>query len=355
MPSNRRRVLPHAPTTRPQLDEILDALCSVDPRVYPERKALVDDIDQRARSWQQPPIRLPRGVELVVSDLDGAPIHVVDWGVAPPPVPPLAFRDADMAVAFVWTVFMLHRPSAIDDERLRALVEHPPVARARIVGELLSIRSAGWVLEALYVMVQLCTAAPVPNPDEEALAEVFRSFDDLRRLYASRAVMAIHELSGLLGVEEPDANVGYEFSRWRWMLYDYTKALDPQLHDRIQLLGERYKAAERKDTTQAWDEVTDRRQIDACTGLFLARATMLDQPRSNTATYFVDAMATRAMGSFAWWCHQLLEALEDDYSLRERLRPEEIGVFINLATQTLERLDTGLMEALHRVFPSIRA
>jgi hypothetical protein len=146
-----------------------------------------------------------------------------------------------VAVELVWTAFMLRRPWSMDDERLHAIVDHPPASHASILGDLLSIRFAEWIRRANVTMAHACVDIPPPDHGFEGLQEVFRSFIHLRLRYQARAVVAIHELSGLFEVEEPDADTGHETCRWRWMLYDYASVLDPQLHERLQALANRYR------------------------------------------------------------------------------------------------------------------
>jgi hypothetical protein len=246
---------------------------------------------------------------------------------------------------------MLRRPWAIDDERLRAIVEHPPASHASILGALLSIRFADWVHQALAVMAARCADSPPPGHDPNARQGLLDALATKKVHYETRTAAAILELGGLFDVDEPDAGLDYEIGRWRCMLYDYTCALDMQLHERLEALGTRY-AAEPSSLSEAWDDLGKCRQIDTCVGLLLAYAAMRDPgPRSNIG--FVDAMATDAIGSFAWWCRCALDTWEEDHTLGARMKADEVEMFVYSAHHALAKLDPGLLAAVLRLFPAI--
>ena len=324
------------------------------PARYAEVLAMIEAMTTRAEHWRTHEIRLPRGVQVVPMLDDDRTVYSVDWGRVPPPAPPIYFHDHCVAVELSWTVFMIRRPWAIDDDRLRALVEHPPAPHARILGELLSIRFAAWARRAFGLMAQACIETPPPDHPIGALEDVFRDFEGLVRVYDARADLSVRELSGLLDVTEPDAGLGQEISRWRCMLGDYTDALDRPLHERLEALTDRFDGPTPKGVREAWETVLDCRQMDACLGLLLARVAMLDpKARPSLVQGYVDPMAPRAAGSFAWWCRLTLDAWDDEYPLGDCLRPDEIPVFVRFALHKLRELDAGLLEALLRVFPLV--
>ncbi len=257
-----------------------------------------------------------------------------------------------MAVELAWTAFMVCRPWSIDDERLRTLVEHPPVSRAALLGALLSIRFTAWACQLHSVFVRSSMDEPlIHGSNAETLYGLRFAFFDVRKSYEARTRLTITELSGLLEVDEPELSIDHEISRWRWMLYDYSCALDPQLHDCIEALELRYVAA---PGAIACVELCTLRVLDACVGLLLARAAMLDPQSRPTMLGFVDAMSTRAHGSVAWWCQWLADASDGDVVLGERLRPDEIESLSNVASLTLELLNASLFSALLRVFPVLQ-
>ncbi len=353
MATQPKRLPPSYGKVRRQLDEALFAVRSSDPALYAEHMAVMTAMAQRAEQWRAEPNRLPQGVEVVpMTDDDGCLVHAIEWGRSPPPAPPIAFHDRAVAVQLTWMVFMLRRPWAIDDGRLRALVEQPPTTHAIILGNLLSIRFAVWIRQAYAALTEVCTDNPPPEHGVEALEELFQSLAASTERYDARATVAIHELAGLFEVVEPDAGVGHEFARWQWMLDDYLRAWDPQLHQRVRALEGRHGVDKRDGVAEAWEELLHRRQLDACTGLLLARAAMLAPQRQTSALVsFVDPMSTRAAGSFGWWCRLVLDAWEDEYPLGDRLQTSEIASFMGFARQEMERLDGGLLEALVRAFP----
>ena len=323
------------------------------PALYAEHLALVEAMTKRAEYWRSHEICLPQGVQLVsMLDDDGRTVYGIDWGREPPVRSPTFFYDRCCAVELVWTIFMLHRPWAIDDDRLRELVEHPPVPHSRLLGELLSIRFVSWLRQAFGPLANACIESAPPDQPIEVLESVFRSFAALFKRCDARAGLSIYELSGLLDVTEPDAGLGQEAPRWHCMLSDYTHALDPQLHQRLHALNTRFEQPRPRNVQEALSTFVDCRQLDACLGLLLARATMLDpNARPSVVQGYVDPMSTDAAGSFAWWCGWSIDAWADEYPLGDRLRPEEIPRFVGFALHKLHELDAGLLEALLRVFP----
>lgn len=348
--SGSKRSSPHDRATRSELDQALAALRSSDPVAYAEHMALTVAVIERAERWRSQPVRLPRDVALVVlTEPTGRTIHALDWHLDPPPTPPGTFLDPAVAVELAWTAFMLRRPWAIDDARLRAIVEHPPAPHAFILGDLLSIRFADWICTAFGTMAVACIDDP-PPAGIEALEPLLAGYASDKQAYQARASVAIHELSGLFDVAEPDSGLMEETGRWRWMLYDYTRSLDEQLHERLEALAVRYATAP-VGVEAAWNDLSDRRLLDACTGLLLAHVLMLDLPARPTG--FTDPMSTRAVGSFAWWCRWIVRATDDDYPLGDRLRLEEVEPFLGFACHTLEQQDPALLSALLCVFPTI--
>lgn len=266
---------------------------------------------------------------------------------------PTALPDRAVAVELAWTVFMMRRPWSLDDEDLRALVEHPPTSHAHLLGELLSIRFADWVRRAVVALVKACVG---PSGSDGVLpAEEVQRLADLKTHYEARATLVVQELAGLLEVEEPHAELGEEIQRWRWMLHDYTEALDPSLHAWLRAIEVRQAStAHEEDLDGAWREVVELRQLDASVNLLLARATMLHaEPGSRSVLGFTDPLSTRAFGSFAWWCRWLVDAIEEDQPLGDRIHPEQLEPFVAKAVVTLERLDAGLLETLRRLFPGL--
>lgn len=250
----------------------------------------------------------------------------------------------------------LCRPSTVDDERLRALIERPPAAHATILGTLLSLCFADAIRRAYATMAARCVTEPPAELGAEALGELLCVLADNEARYELRAGLASLELVGLFEVDEPDAGLEQEDGRWYRLLHAYTRALDVQLHERLEAIVKRRGAAVNPRTTnEAWNDLLDLRQLDACVGVLLARAAMLDpRPRSKTLGA-VDDMATDAVGSLAWWCRWFLDAWDDDYPLGERLREEEIEAFVGSARLSLAELDAGVLAALVRVFPAIGA
>ena len=157
------------------------------------------------------------------------------------------------------------------------------------------------------------------------------------------------------GGTEPDAGMRHELARWRCMLFDYTEALDAPLYERLLTFAERLEPFEHQGVRDTWTRVVECRQIDACLGLLLARAAMLDpNTQPSLAQGYVDSLSTRAAGSFAWWCRQTLDACdEDEYPLGDRLREDEIHPFVGFALHRLGELTPGLPEELVEVFPLI--
>ena len=89
-----------------------------------------------------------------------------------------------------------------------------------------------------------------------------------------------------------------------------------------------------------WEDICYRRQLDTCTGLLLARASMLD-PRShrNPMADFIDPLAARSTGSLAWWCHLAMEVLDEPHPIGARLPDEEIETFMSTARDAIAELD----------------
>ncbi|MCA9707486.1 MAG: hypothetical protein KDK70_16660 [Myxococcales bacterium] len=353
-------IKPLSPAARQRLEEYLESHCTGEPRAYAERRALAGTYPFQVQVWTQGPIALPQGVTLVpTTDEHGSAVHRVAWPDIPLRPPPVCFPDPAMAAAVVWTVYMLRRPWAIDDLQLRRLVDAPPVPPARLVGFLLSIRFASWVLEPLSRMVQACSAQ-IPPGTKGGMDPIYQSLQTMNDLYRSRLVLMMHDIACLLGVDEPNAGVSHELYRWRWMLHDYVQALCPSLHEHLETLGDRYAgAADPRNTEQnpyvIWEDVCDRRQLDTCAGLLLARAAMLDpRPKPDPLLDYVDPLATTSMGSVAWWCQLALEALDDEeHHIGTRLRPEQIDTFVAMARDGIEQLDAPLLAALLEAFPSL--
>ncbi len=329
------------------LDRALEAVGSTTPVAYVEYKTLMAALVGRAQKRRGKPFHLPHGAELVpVTDDEGQRVYTLGWSVSPPPAPPCTFRDPVVAVELAWTEFMLHRPWAIDDERLRAIVKHPPASHARIFGALLSIRFVEWVRHAMHVMAARCQGSAPPGYDRRGLEPLLASLLKEEDLYQTRAAAAIVELGAWFEVGEPDAPLSYELGRWHFMLYDYTRALDVPLHECVEALGRRF-TTEPDSVTEAWAELVRRRKLDASVGVLLAHAAMLD---TRSSLGYVDDLATDATGSFAWWCRWALDTWEEDHPLGSRLKPEDVEGFVYSAYRQLQELDPGLLATLLRVF-----
>lgn len=337
-----------------QLVDFFESRCDAGSPTYRERRVLLIELEQRAYLYRRKLDRLPRGVSLVLSvgteHRGSYHVHTIDWGNNPVNMPPIGFHDPALAVAVVWTVFMLQRPWAIDDACLRTLVEDPPVARSRLVGLLLSVRFANWVIDGVSGMHEACFGGRPPEP---RAADVHESLTRLARMYDARCALAIHELARLLGVEEPAASPRHEVLRWRWMLHDYVRAFAPRLHERLEALGRRFNTARYLDNShEIWDETCNERQLDTCTGLLLARDTMLDpQSSRDPLRDFADPLVSRSPFSLAWWCYWVMEAMDEERSFGERLPPEKIDPFVHLARKGIEQLDPDLLDALYEAFP----
>lgn len=355
VPSDPKDLPPHIRGARLQLDDALDALCQVDRLAYYERKTLVESLDYGARQWQSVPVRLPRGVSLnELTDGTGHTFYTIHWETRPL-LDAVPIYDLALAVATVWTVFALCRPWAIDDQRLRALVDHPPIPPASILADLLSLRFSVWIHDAVRLLA-LNTAKMLPGTaEEEAVDDFVESFQALRTVYESRTATAIYELSSTLDVLEPESALAYELHRWRWMLWDYSKALDPAFHVTLERFGFRLESAMLTDPTKAWNAVCDRRILDGCMGVLLTRAAMLDTSHQpDVMTRFVDPLAKSARGSFAWWCQWMLESVDEERHDGERLKPDEVETYTGMAMRWLEQLDPELLEGLLQAFPSLR-
>lgn len=246
----------------------------------------------------------------------------------------------------------LRRPASFDDARLRALVESPPASHATILGTLLSLCLADGIRRAHAAMAARFVVEPPSDLDAEALGELLRVLAENEARYEMRARLASLELSGLVDMDEPDASIEHEVDRWCRLLHEYSRALDEQLHERLVAIDARRGAAAPASVEEVWNDLLDLRQLDACVGLLLARAAMLDPRPRPKALGPLDAMATDAVGSFAWWCRWFLDAWDDDYPLGERLGEEEIDGFVGSARLSLGELDAGVLAALVRVFPA---
>jgi len=253
---------------------------------------------------------------------------------APSAHPPVGLRPRPRQLRRPWPL----------DERLRAGLRHPPAGHATILGKLLSLCLAEWIHRAYAMMV---VRAEDPPPE--------LGIDDQTR-YETRARLAIIELSQLFDVDEPDFVFERSISRWRWVLYHYSHIVDVQLHERLETLCMGHPAAAPASIDEARDLLVDRRQLDVCVGVLLARAAMLDprpRPKLLGCVDDMDDMDTSAVGTFACWCRWFLDAWGDDYPLGERLHEHEIEAFMASARLCLRDLDAELLAALVRVFPSI--
>lgn len=355
VPSDPKDLPLHIRGARLRLDHALDELCKVDPLAYYERKGLVESLDYGAKQWQSVPTRLPFGVSLnELTDGAGDTFYTIHWGPRPI-LDAVPFYDRALAVATVWTVFSICRPWAIDDQRLRTLVDDPPMPPAGILASLLSLRFSAWIRHAVRMMA-LKTAKEVPGlADEQAVRDIAESFTALDTVYESRAATTIYELSCTFDVLESESTLGYELHRWRWMLFEYSKLLDPAFHVSLERLHVRLECEMLTDTTKAWKAIFDRRVLDGCMGVLLTRAAMLDtRHQPDVMTRFVDPLAKRARGSFAWWCQWMIEAVDEDPDDGDRLKPDDIETYTGMATRWLEELDPVLLEGLRQAFPSLR-
>lgn len=326
-----------------------------DPHLQAEQAALTQGVLERAAQWREGPIVLPRGVEIVEGrDEQGRPGYGIEWGTPALISTPVCFSEPALAAEVVWTVFMLRRPRAIDDERLRLLVDEPPAPCALIFGHLLSIRTADWVRRAVGTAVIACTQDPPPAEDA-VFHRAIESMAFVKRRYEARAALSINELSGLLDVEEPDAGLFYEIGRWRWMLHDYAEGLGKSVHDRVIALAVRFDRAsmyESKPVREALADLSALRQLDASTGLLLAQAALLEaEGRPRVPGSYVDPLSTKAPGSVAWWCAEIIECWRYDDVLVERLSAEEIEEFVEFAGEELGELDRELRDVLLQAFP----
>lgn len=326
-----------------------------DPRRHAEQIVLIESLIQRADQWRKGPIVLPRGVELLpMSDDQGRRVHTIKWPSPAPLSVSVFFYDLAIAVEVTWTLFVLRRPWAIDGERLRELVDRPPVPAVRIFAALLAIRTAEWCRRGV-MTAALASTNDLPSDDPARIERAIRAMASLKKRYEARAFMGIYELSGLLDVVEPDAGLGYELGRWRWMLHDYAEALDAELGERVQALADRFDHAETylvKPIQEALVDLSVRRQIDAATGLLLACAAMresLGRPAS-VALGYVDPLSTRAPGSPAWWCTEVLDAWREEQIFGDRLTPEQLDLMVGFARCELESLDAPWLRTLSRVF-----
>jgi hypothetical protein len=332
------------------LDRALGAVQSTDPAAHVEYSALMAALIERARQRRGKPVHLPKGVELVaIDDDEGQRVYTFAWHVSSPPATPWTVRDPALAIELAWTEFMVRRPWAIDDERLRAIVQRPPASHARLLGALLSVRFVEWVRHAMQVMSARCRGSTPPGYDRRALQPLLASLDRLEGLYQARAASTSVDLGALFEVSEPEAPLVYELGRWQFMLYDYTRALDLPLHDCVEALGRRF-TAEPHGMQDAWDELGRRRQLDACVGVLLAYAGMLD-PGPRSSLEFVDDLATGATESFAWWCRWALDAWELDRPLGARLSVDDVEGFVGSAQRQLQALEPELLAAMVRVLP----
>lgn len=341
-----------------QLVEFFESRYDARSPTYRERAFMLLGLEDEAVLYRKKLDRLPRGVSLVptigTEHRNHCHVHIIDWGDNPVDMPPIEFHDPGLAAAIVWAVFKFERPWAIDGARLRMLVEAPPVARSRMVGLLLSVRFAEWVIYAASKMQDVLVH---DRPPESQPSDVLESLSDLQSLYGARCALGIHELNHMLGVEEPEASASHEILRWRWMLHDYVQAFSPQLHEHLEALGRRFRSVRHLDNpTAIWGETCNTRVLDACTGLLLARVAMLD-PQSNRDPLrdFSDPLVSRSPFSFAWWCYMVMEVMEEGRSFGERLPIEKIESFVDLARKGVEQVDPELLDALCQTFPSIGA
>ena len=63
----------------------------------------------------------------------------------------------------------------------------------------------------------------------------------------------------------------------------------------------------------------------------------------------------RIPGSFGWWCRWVLGAWEGESAIGTRLHGDDVEAYVDFAGLALERLDSGLLSTLLRLFPAIRA
>lgn len=115
--------------------------------------------------------------------------------------------------------------------RVRSSIASAP--HAAILGGLLSIHLAEWVREAIAAMSARTSDSPPPGHDPSAKEHLLASLDKLAERIEVRTAAALLELGALFGVEEPDASMFYDIHRRRWMLFDYGRTLDEQLHTRV--------------------------------------------------------------------------------------------------------------------------
>lgn len=247
------------------------------------------------------------------------------------------------------------RPCMLDDARLRALVEQPPATRASILGTLLSLCLAGAIRRAHVAMAARCIVEPPPELGAGALEELLSVLAENEARYELRARLAGLELAGLLAGDDPAVGLEHALDGGGRLLLEYARLLDEPLHEQLAALVARPAAVRPQGVEEAWCELLDLRQIDACVGLLLARASMLDPRPRPRALGPVDARDPDAVGSLAWWCRWFLDAWDDDYPLGKRLAEEEIEPFVSSARLSLGELDAGLLAALVRVFPAIGA
>lgn len=250
-------------------------------------------------------------------------------------------------------------PERVDAVR-HAVVDRRLSCRATILGVLLSLRLGEWISGAYATMAARCAEAPDCCPGRgtprERLALLL--VDQVR--YEMRTRLALVELSELFVVDAPRVGLEPEIDPWRATLRDYSRdyardyarVLDVQLHERVEALCARHPVGS-GDADEVWSELVERRQVDACVGVLLARAAMLAARPQPGLLGRVDDMATGCVGSFAWWCCWYLDACGDDYPLGERLGDGDVDAFMSAVRLTLEDLDEGLLAALLRVFPAI--
>jgi hypothetical protein len=229
------------------------------------------------------------------------------------------------------------------------LVERAPASRASILGALLSLRMVGCIRQTFAAFISASTDGPSPEHPADVVHDQRSVLFGIKCSYEARARLTIAELSGLLEVDEPDSCFDHELARWRSMLHDYARALDPQLHERIEAVTDHCAAPTTME--QTWVELGRLRQLDACAGLLLARAAMLD-PRPGLLG-LVDPTSTRAHGSVAWWCRWLADVWECKLALGERLHPKEIERVVEFARIVLEQRDAELLSRMSHAFPQL--
>lgn len=253
--------------------------------------------------------------------------------------------ELGLALARAWAAFEHHRPPASDETRLRVVLEHPPIPHASLLATLVSLRFTTWIRQGCAAVVCCCAAEPLLQG--ASLDALLDGFAHERLRYELRARELLLELSDLLEIDEPSANLDLELGRWRWMLHDYTRGLDARLCEVLEDLGARYHEHAPTSVSGAWSSLCARQKVDACLGLVLSYAdAAAPRARSSVLLGFVDPLATDALGSPAWWCRWLVEAWDAHHPFGERMRPHELRAFVGFAWRALGELEPGLARAL---------